>query len=117
MLHCAESCTLVEGAVREDGVAEFKGPAVHGLVRFAQVNNQEARIEAEFDGLDPGKLHSCSVNEYGDLREGAASTGRTYSPFLIGSLAPTVILPLLPHDNAMATDDQHAMQSIRLSVA
>lgn len=67
----------------EDGVAEFKGPAVHGLVRFAQVNHQEARIEAEFDGL----LLCCSVNEYGDLRKGAASTGNTYSPLSIGSLS------------------------------
>lgn len=62
----------------EDGVAEFRGPAVHGLVRFAQMSELESQIEATFDGLTPG-LHSWSVNEYGDVREGAASTGLPYS--------------------------------------
>jgi hypothetical protein len=76
-------------------VAEFKGPGVHGLVRFARLNDQEATFEAEFDGLTPGRVHRCSVNEYGDLREGAASTGSTYTPFVVGSLAVTTLSPLM----------------------
>ncbi|KAG6541770.1 hypothetical protein Mapa_016782 [Marchantia paleacea] len=70
-------CSIIR---TEDGVAEFRGPAVHGLVRFAQMSELESQIEASFDGLTPG-LHSWSVNEYGDVREGAASTGLPYSPF------------------------------------
>ncbi|KAF3779999.1 Copper chaperone for superoxide dismutase [Nymphaea thermarum] len=60
-------------------VAEFKGPVVHGVVRFAQVNMELARIEASFGGLSPG-IHRWSINEYGDLTEGAASTGRVFDP-------------------------------------
>ncbi|XP_031497422.1 copper chaperone for superoxide dismutase, chloroplastic/cytosolic [Nymphaea colorata] len=60
-------------------VAEFKGPVVHGVVRFAQVNMELARIEASFSGLSPG-IHRWSINEYGDLTEGAASTGRMFNP-------------------------------------
>ncbi|KAL2611270.1 hypothetical protein R1flu_022962 [Riccia fluitans] len=56
------------------GVAEFRGPTVYGLVRFTQVNECESQIEASFDGLTPAP-HSWSVNEYGDVRHVAASTG------------------------------------------
>ncbi|CAN6466428.1 unnamed protein product [Victoria cruziana] len=60
-------------------VAEFKGPVVHGVVRFAQVKAELARIEASFSGLSPG-VHSWSINEYGDLTAGAASTGGMFDP-------------------------------------
>ena len=35
-------------------VVEFKGPDIFGVVRFAQVNMELARIEANFNGLSPG---------------------------------------------------------------
>ncbi|KAJ4879232.1 hypothetical protein Rs2_36286 [Raphanus sativus] len=60
-------------------VAEFKGPDIFGVVRFAQVSMELARIEANFTGLSPGK-HSWCINEYGDLTNGAASTGNLYNP-------------------------------------
>ncbi|XP_054775922.1 copper chaperone for superoxide dismutase, chloroplastic/cytosolic [Prosopis cineraria] len=60
-------------------VSEFKGPDVFGVVRLAQVNMELARIEANFSGLSPGK-HGWSINEFGDLTRGAASTGRVFHP-------------------------------------
>uniref|UniRef100_A0A7N0TVM4 Superoxide dismutase copper chaperone n=1 Tax=Kalanchoe fedtschenkoi TaxID=63787 RepID=A0A7N0TVM4_KALFE len=60
-------------------VSEFKGPNIFGVVRFAQVSMELARIEATFSGLSPGK-HSWTINEYGDLTRGAASTGKIYNP-------------------------------------
>ncbi|KAL0290224.1 UNVERIFIED_CONTAM: Copper chaperone for superoxide dismutase, chloroplastic/cytosolic [Sesamum calycinum] len=60
-------------------VAEFKGPAIFGVVRLAQVNMELARIEANFSGLPPGK-HGWSINEFGDLTSGAASTGKVFNP-------------------------------------
>jgi copper chaperone for superoxide dismutase len=60
-------------------VAEFKGPSILGVVRFAQVNMELARIEASFSGLSPGK-HAWSINEFGDLTRGAASTGKVFNP-------------------------------------
>ncbi|KAK4365282.1 hypothetical protein RND71_016640 [Anisodus tanguticus] len=59
-------------------VAEFKGPDIFGVVRLAQVNMELTRIEATFSGLSPGK-HAWSINEFGDLTRGAASTGKLYS--------------------------------------
>ncbi|XP_061982400.1 copper chaperone for superoxide dismutase, chloroplastic/cytosolic-like isoform X2 [Populus nigra] len=60
-------------------VAEFKGPDIFGVVRFAQVNMELARIEASFSGVSPGK-HGWSINEFGDLTKGAASTGKVFNP-------------------------------------
>lgn len=37
-----------------------------------------ARIEASFSGLSPGK-HGWSINEFGDLTRGAASTGKVFN--------------------------------------
>ncbi|KAJ0049134.1 hypothetical protein Pint_15972 [Pistacia integerrima] len=65
-------------------VGEFKGPDIFGVVRLAQVNMECARIEASFSGLSPGK-HGWSVNEYGDLTKGAASTGKVYNPTTEGT--------------------------------
>ncbi|XP_027335010.1 copper chaperone for superoxide dismutase, chloroplastic/cytosolic isoform X3 [Abrus precatorius] len=59
------------------GVPE--GPDIFGVVRLAQVNMELARIEASFSGLSPGK-HGWSINEFGDLTRGAASTGKTFNP-------------------------------------
>ncbi|KAJ6946408.1 copper chaperone for superoxide dismutase [Populus alba x Populus x berolinensis] len=70
-------------------VAEFKGPDIFGVVRFAQVNMDLARIEANFTGLSLGK-HGWSINEFGDLTEGAASTGKVFNPTNQG----TVLKPL-----------------------
>lgn len=60
-------------------VAEFKGPEIFGVVRLAQVSMELARIEANFSGLSPGK-HAWSINEFGDLTQGAASTGKLFNP-------------------------------------
>ncbi|WCJ26091.1 Copper chaperone for superoxide dismutase chloroplastic [Euphorbia peplus] len=75
---------LIGQGVPEDflvsaAVAEFKGPDIFGVVRFAQVNMELARVEANFSGLSPGK-HGWSINEFGDLTRGAASTGKVYNP-------------------------------------
>ncbi|GAB2209842.1 hypothetical protein Drorol1_Dr00027067 [Drosera rotundifolia] len=80
---------LIGQGVPEDflvsaAVAEFKGPDIFGVVRMAQVNMELARIEANFSGLLPGK-HGWSINNYGDLTEGAASTGKVYNPTSVGS--------------------------------
>ncbi|KAJ8767620.1 hypothetical protein K2173_018178 [Erythroxylum novogranatense] len=74
---------LIGQGVPEDflvsaAVAEFKGPKIFGVVRFAQVNMHLARIESSFSGLSPGK-HGWSINEFGDLTKGAASTGKVYN--------------------------------------
>ncbi|KAK4488204.1 hypothetical protein RD792_003947 [Penstemon davidsonii] len=60
-------------------VAEIKGQVIFGVVRLAQVNMELARIEANFSGLPPGK-HGWSINEFGDLTKGAASTGKVFNP-------------------------------------
>ncbi|WVZ25169.1 hypothetical protein V8G54_003713 [Vigna mungo] len=60
-------------------VSEFKGPDIFGVVRLAQVNMELARIEGNFSGLSPGK-HGWSINEFGDLTRGAASTGKIFNP-------------------------------------
>lgn len=60
-------------------VAEFKGPDIFGVVRLAQVNMELARIEANFSNLSPGK-HGWSINQFGDLTKGAASTGNIFNP-------------------------------------
>lgn len=75
---------LIGQGVPEDflvsaGVAEFKGPDIFGVVRLAQANMELARIEANVSGLPPGK-HGWSINEYGDLTRGPASTGKVYNP-------------------------------------
>lgn len=65
-------------------VAEFKGPDIFGVVRLAQVNMELARVEANFSGLSPGK-HGWSINEFGDLTRGAASTGKVFDSADSGS--------------------------------
>lgn len=60
-------------------VAEFKGPHIFGVVRLAQVNMELARIEANFSGLPAGK-YGWSINQFGDLTRGAASTGKVFNP-------------------------------------
>ena len=69
-------------------VAEFKGPSVFGVVRFAQVSQEVTRIEAQFDGLTPG-THAWSINTYGDLTNGPASTGGHYNPSNLAHAAPS----------------------------
>ena len=64
-------------------VAEFKGPEIFGVVRFAQTHMELARIEANISGLPPGK-HAWSINEFGDLTKGPASTGKVYNPLTQG---------------------------------
>ncbi|XP_068635343.1 copper chaperone for superoxide dismutase, chloroplastic/cytosolic-like isoform X2 [Aristolochia californica] len=60
-------------------VVEFKGPIIFGVVRLVQVHMELARVEANFSGLSPGK-HGWSINEFGDLTRGAASTGKVFNP-------------------------------------
>ncbi|KAL5727831.1 hypothetical protein ACHQM5_000978 [Ranunculus cassubicifolius] len=75
---------LIGQGIAEDflvsaAVSEFKGPNIFGVVRIAQVNMELARIEANFSGLSPGK-HGWSINQFGDLTKGAASTGKVFNP-------------------------------------
>ncbi|KAL6556811.1 hypothetical protein OROHE_006687 [Orobanche hederae] len=75
---------LIGQGVPEDflvsaAVAEFKGPSIFGVVRLVQVSMELAWIEANFSGLPPGK-HGWSINEFGDLTKGAASTGKVFNP-------------------------------------
>lgn len=72
-------CYVLSDFLVSAAVAEFKGPDIFGVVRFAQVSMELARIEANFTGLSPG-THSWCINEYGDLTNGAASTGNLYNP-------------------------------------
>lgn len=72
-------CAPLSDFLVSAAVSEFKGPDIFGVVRFAQVNMELARIEATFSGLSPGK-QAWSINEYGDLTSGAASTGKIYNP-------------------------------------
>lgn len=96
---CSCSCAdfLISAAV-----AEFKGPDVFGVVRLAQVSMELARIEANFSGLSPGK-HGWSINEYGDLTQGAASTGKIFNP-TAEATADQVCSPILPSKFARSND-------------
>lgn len=78
-------------------VAEFKGPSIFGIVRLALVNMELARIEADFSGLPSGK-HGWSINEFGDLTRGAASTGKVFNPINDAKEVLTVIctIPSFP---------------------
>ncbi|KAK4802875.1 hypothetical protein SAY86_001078 [Trapa natans] len=83
-----QKARLIGQGVPEDflisaAVAEFKGPEIFGVVRFAQVSMELARIEANFSGLSAGK-HAWSINEFGDLTRGAASTGNLFNPKIEG---------------------------------
>ncbi|PKI41760.1 hypothetical protein CRG98_037842 [Punica granatum] len=69
------------------GVPE--GPDIFGVVRFAQLNMELARIEANFSGLSPG-THGWSINEFGDLTRGAASTGNVFNPEAEGTMEKCV---------------------------
>ena len=71
-------CVLCAEFALTAAVAEFKGPQIHGVVRIAQVSMELVRIEASFNGLTPG-LHAWSINDYGDLTHGAASTGGIFN--------------------------------------
>lgn len=78
--HCLQFfCFFFADFLVSAAVAEFKGPDVFGVVRVAQVNMELARIEANFSGLSPGK-HGLSINQFGDLTKGAASTGEVFNP-------------------------------------
>jgi len=69
---------LPENFTLSAAVAEFKGPQIHGVVRLAQVSMELLRVEASFSGLPQGSV-GWSINEYGDLTRGAASTGPIFS--------------------------------------
>ncbi|TXG47154.1 hypothetical protein EZV62_026448 [Acer yangbiense] len=99
ILGCSSVKTMTE-ALEQTGrkVAEFKGPDIFGVVHFAQVNMELARIEANFYGLSPGK-HGWSINEFGDLTNGAASTGKVYNPTSIAAKEPLGDLRTLEVDD------------------
>ena len=77
-------------------VAEFKGPKIIGVVRFAQVNMELSRVEANFSGLSPG-VHGWTINEFGDLTRGAASTGKIYNPSSIDNSKEVIWTSILLH--------------------
>lgn len=66
-------------ALSGGAVAEFKGPTVFGVVRLAQVSREVAMIQAKLTGLPPG-MRAWSINEFGDLTRGAATTGAVFNP-------------------------------------
>ncbi|XP_039138613.1 copper chaperone for superoxide dismutase, chloroplastic isoform X2 [Dioscorea cayenensis subsp. rotundata] len=95
-------------------VAEFKGPDIYGVVRLAQVNMELARIEASFSGLSPGQ-HAWSINEFGDLTKGAASTGKEFNPAYNASEKPLGDLGTI---EALETGEAHfsgAKEMIRVA--
>ncbi|KAK0606979.1 hypothetical protein LWI29_007241 [Acer saccharum] len=57
-----------------------------------------ARIEANFNGLSPRK-HGWSINEFGDLTNSAASTGKVYNPTSIAAKEPLGDLRTLEVDD------------------
>ncbi|KAL7152189.1 hypothetical protein ABFS83_04G080000 [Erythranthe nasuta] len=68
--------------VVSSAVAEFKGPTIFGVVRLAQVSTEVTKIEANFS-LPHGKIqynYNWSINEFGDLTQGAATTGNVFNP-------------------------------------
>lgn len=83
-------------------VSEFKGPNIYGVVRLAQVNMELARVEANFSGLPTGK-HGWSINEYGDLTKGAASTGQVFNPTIDEKvfLCPMYYISFFTHGSAV----------------
>lgn len=97
MYNCCRTDFLVSAAV-----SEFKGPNIYGVVRLAQVNMELARVEANFSGLPTGK-HGWSINEYGDLTKGAASTGKVFNPTTEKKvfLVICIILSFFIHDSAV----------------
>lgn len=97
-------------------VAEFKGPDVHGVVRFAQENSglQECSIEAIIDGLAPG-AHGWAVHEYGDLTRGALSTGPA-SNFPSSANSPTpVSFTSFQHPVSINHNSTNYQNSIKIS--
>ncbi|KAL2902268.1 Copper chaperone for superoxide dismutase chloroplastic/cytosolic [Bienertia sinuspersici] len=75
---------LAEDFLVSAAVAEFKGPEIFGVVRFAQTHMELATIEANFSGLPPGK-HAWSINEFDALTNGPSSTGKVYNPLIPGT--------------------------------
>ncbi|KAK4747869.1 hypothetical protein SAY87_014455 [Trapa incisa] len=88
---------IPEDFIISAAVAEFKGPNILGVVRLAQANMDLARVEASFSGLSPGK-HGWSINEFGDLTRGPASTGKVFSPPIEGLDQPLGDLGTLEAD-------------------
>mmetsp|Transcript_49993 Transcript_49993/g.159997 ORF Transcript_49993/g.159997 Transcript_49993/m.159997 type:complete len:333 (+) Transcript_49993:56-1054(+) len=71
-----DQLTLTESLA---AVAEFKGDYTNhgqtlGVIRFAQVTEDVATVEASFDGLAPGE-HAVGIHLYGDLSRGLAGVG------------------------------------------
>ena len=53
---------------------------IHGEVFFSQETETDpVEIRGEVSGLSPG-LHAISINEYGDMTDGCASTGSHLNP-------------------------------------
>lgn len=102
-------------------VAEFKGPEVHGVVRFAQASNgqEECTVEAVIDGLAPG-AHGWSVHEFGDLTQGALSTGPAYifPPALANPssvVVPVVRLPTTANPHLQPPQNLSELMHLSLS--
>ncbi|KAL9169478.1 hypothetical protein ABFS82_04G081300 [Erythranthe guttata] len=69
--------------VVSSAVAEFKGPTIFGVVHLAQVSTEVTKIEANFSRSPPGNNkynYNWSINEFGDLTQGAATTGNVFNP-------------------------------------
>lgn len=72
-----------------------------------------ARIEANFSGLTPGK-HGWSINEFGDLTKGAATTGKVFNPSKDEKEVNMQLTCFRLHDISMAfkCDHIHSFNSI-----
>ncbi|KAG5914046.1 hypothetical protein E4U53_004722, partial [Claviceps sorghi] len=52
--------------------------SVRGLARIVQVSSGRSLVDLTVRGLVPGRYYA-TIREYGDLKDGAASTGRVWS--------------------------------------
>lgn len=63
-------------------VTESTSSGITGVLTLTQGSDSEPTVIAgEVKGLAPGSIHGISLNTYGDLSEGAASTGVAFNPF------------------------------------
>ena len=83
-------------------VAEFKGEpyghgSVTGVVRFVQVDESAAVVEAHLEGLRPNGSYDLTVRVSGDTTAGVASAGGVHTAVFMGAVAsPTGNLDLPP---------------------
>ncbi|RCI07632.1 hypothetical protein L249_1611 [Ophiocordyceps polyrhachis-furcata BCC 54312] len=63
----------------------FPDRAVRGLARMVQISPERTLVDLTVRGLAPGK-YRATIREYGDLKDGASSTGPLWSKGALGVL-------------------------------